>query len=324
MKITPYQEHDSSAWDELVVASQATTFLHSRKFLSYHGARFIDRSLLVFDEKERLIGVFPAALNPAHENVVVSHPGATYGGLIHAGKLRGNQAVLALDLVCQYYRNLGITRLRYKAVPYIYHVSPSQDDIYALFRLGAVLYRCDLSCTIDLAKRLPASERRRRALKDAQKQGVEVLSGIEYAPSIWSVLEENLARRHDAKPVHTLEEILMLHGMFPMQIEFVAAVHAGTVVAGAVLFHYQTVTHAQYIASSEAGYNLQALDALFEWCIGRAQQKGSARYFDFGISNENEGYFLNAGLYDFKAEFGGGGAVHEFFELNLQGEEHAA
>ena len=256
--------------------------------------------------------------------MVVSHPGATYGGLVHAGRLRGERAVLAIDLISQHYRNLGITRLRYKAVPHIYHTSPSQDDLYALFRMGALRYRCDLSCAIDLAKRLPTSERRRRALKIAHEHSVEVINGTQHAASIWSVLGENLARKHDTKPVHTLQEILMLHERFPTQIEFVAATHAGVVVAGVVLFHSPTVVHAQYIASSEAGYNLQALDVLFEWCIRRAQQDGRARYFDFGISNENEGLFLNVGLYDFKAEFGGGGAVHEFFELNLQGEKHAA
>lgn len=324
MKIVPYQEEYALDWDEFVAASHASTLLHTRRFLSYHGSRFDDRSLLILNEKDRLIGVFPAALNPACKDMVVSHPGTTYGGLVHAGKLRGEQAVLALDLISRHYRSLGITRLRYKAVPHIYHVAPSQDDLYALFRLGALRYRCDLSSAIDLAARMPVSERRRRSLKSAQKHGVEIVVGTEYAATIWSVLLENLARKHNAQPVHTLQEILMLHERFPVQIEFVAAIHSGAVVAGTVLFHSPTVTHAQYIASSEAGYNLQALDALFEWCIERARQEGIVKYFDFGISNENEGLFLNSSLYDFKAEFGGGGMVHEFFELALQGEGYAA
>ncbi|MCK9353816.1 MAG: GNAT family N-acetyltransferase [Gallionella sp.] len=323
MKIIPYQEEYASVWDDMVAASAAATILHTRRFLSYHGSRVADRSLLIFDDKERLIGVFPAALNPSCEVMVESHPGATYGGLVHAGKLRGEQAVLALNLISRHYHAMGITRLRYKAVPHIYHAAPAQDDLYAMFRLGAIRYRCDLSCAIDLAARMPASKRRLRSLKSAHIHGVEIVSSAGYAASIWSVLEENLARKHDAKPIHTLQEILVLHERFPRQIEFVAAKHAGVVVAGALLFHSPTVVHAQYIASSEVGYNLHALDALFEWCIRHAQQDG-VRYFDFGISNENEGNFLNTGLYNFKTEFGGGGIVHEFFELNLQGENHAA
>jgi len=318
VKIIPFHEEDTAAWDALVAMSRAATLLHTRKFLSYHGERFQDQSLLIRDEKDRLIGVFPAAQNPSCEDMVVSHPGSTYGGLVHAGKLRGEQVVSVLDLICQHYRALGMTRLRYKVVPHMYHSVPSQDDTYALFRLGAVRYRCDLSCAIDLAARSPVSERRRRALKSALKQGVEVFSGTEYAEPIWSVLEDNLARKHGAKPVHTLSEIRLLHERFPQHIEFVAAKHSGMVVAGVVLFHSPAVTHAQYISSSEAGYQVQALDALFEWCIVRAQKNGSTRFFDFGISNEDEGLILNRGLYDFKSEFGGGGVVHEFFELNLQ------
>jgi len=249
--------------------------------------------------------------------MVVSHPGATYGGLVHAGKLRGEQTVEAMGLICRHYRDSGMTSLRYKALPHVYHAAPSQDDLYALFRLGAKRYRCDLSCAIDLSRRLPVSERRKRALKAALKQGVEIHTGMEYAAPIWSVLSDNLARKHGAKPVHTLDEILLLHSKFPQLIEFVAAKHAGEVVAGVVLFHSTTVVHAQYISSSSAGYDLQALDALFEWVIQRAQQGNKARFFDFGISNEDEGRILNAGLYDFKSEFGGGGVVHEFFELAL-------
>lgn len=323
MRVLPFQEESAVAWDQLVAASHASNFLHTRKFLSYHGSRFVDRSLMIYDDKQCLIAIFPAALHPTCKDMVVSHPGATYGGLIHAGKLRGEKTVMALDLISQHYREQGITHLRYKAVPHIYHAAPSQDDLYALFRLGAKRYRCDLSCAIDLAARLPTSERRRRALKNAQNNALGIVGGVEYASSIWSVLEENLARKHATRPVHTLHEITMLHERFPEQIEFIAAMHHGTTIAGAVLFHSAMVTHAQYIASSEEGYNLHALDALFEWCIKRAQKAGR-RFFDFGISNENEGRILNSGLYDFKTEFGGGGIVHEFFELNLHGDHHAA
>ena len=40
--------------------------------------------------------------------------------------------------------------------------------------------------------------------------------------------------------------------------------------------------------------------------------------FDFGISTEAEGMILNEGLYRFKSEFGGGGVVHEFYEMRLE------
>jgi lipid II:glycine glycyltransferase (peptidoglycan interpeptide bridge formation enzyme) len=74
--------------------------------------------------------------------------------------------------------------------------------------------------------------------------------------------------------------------------------------------------HAQYTAASTIGNKTCALDMVFEHCMVNASTQG-ARWFDFGISNEDGGQVLNDGLYRFKAEFGGGGVVHEFFELNL-------
>ncbi len=60
------------------------TFLHTRRFLAYHQDRFKDVSLLLANDKG-IVGLFPAALDPAEARTVVSHPGITYGGLLHSG-----------------------------------------------------------------------------------------------------------------------------------------------------------------------------------------------------------------------------------------------
>ena len=89
------------------------------------------------------------------------------------------------------------------------------------------------------------------------------------------------------------------------------------------MFITPTTFHAQYIASSEMGYDCSALDAIFEQGILSAQKDGK-RWFDFGISTEVGGKVLNEGLYRFKSEFGAGGTVHEFYELDLTGGQHGA
>jgi len=52
----------------------------------------------------------------------------------------------SLGAAVAHYADQGFSALRYKAVPYIYQSTPGQDDLYALFRLGAARLRCDLSC----------------------------------------------------------------------------------------------------------------------------------------------------------------------------------
>lgn len=314
MQIRAFVESDSQQWDDFCANSVNATFLHSRRFLSYHGERFKDLSLIIEDGKQWL-AVLPAAEHPSKSQVVVSHPGITYGGLLHQGRLNGADTLQAFGQICRFYAELGYQELFYKAIPLIYPTVPAQDDLYALFRLGAERYRCDLSSSIDLSNRRQASERRRRALRKANQAGIVIDNNINRLAEFWSVLSENLAEKHQATPVHSLAEIQTLIKRFPDNIQLRCAVQAGQVVAGTLLFVTSRVLHSQYIASNAAGQEANALDAVFQHCIETAAPGN--RYFDFGISNENDGQVLNEGLYRFKTEFGGGGVVHEFYRLAL-------
>lgn len=315
LTVRRFAPEDADAWDDFCGGCLQTTFLHTRRFLSYHGNRFEDASLII-ERDGACVGLFAAAVAPGLKSLVVSHPGLTYGGVVHRGALRGESMVQALQAIRDHYAEAGFERLLYKAVPSIYHRAPAQDDLYALFRLRFSRTRCDLSSAIDLSHRLHVSDRRLRGAKKALKNGVQVACGRTYAAPIWDVLQANLKNRFDAKPVHTLAEIALLADRFPENIRFVCATVESDVVAGVVLFETSHVTHAQYIASSDEGYRICALDLIFDWCIDAASKAGK-RWFDFGISNENAGQFLNEGLYEFKSNFGGGGIVHEFYELDL-------
>ena len=316
LELRHYVDGDAEAWDAFCSEALQATFMHRRRFLSYHGERFVDRSLVI-ESGGRIVGVFPAADGSAQRAEVVSHPGITFGGLVHRGGLQGQLMLDALELICAHYRERGTARLVYKVVPSFYHRVPAEDDRYALFRLGARRFRCDLSSTIDLQRRLPLTERRRRSLKKAQAAGVEIRRGREYFAPLWRVLADNLAREHGAVPVHTLQEIELLADRFPQEIVCICAELDGDTVAGVVLFETHTAHHAQYIASSERGYAVSALDAVFAAAIDLAIARGR-RWFDFGISNEEQGLVLNSGLYRFKSEFGGGGTVHEMYEILLK------
>ena len=133
---------------------------------------------------------------------------------------------------------------------------------------------------------------------------------------MWPVLESVLGARHGVRPVHTLEEILDLHARCEGQIRFVVAELDDSVVGGTVLFCTPAAHHAQYIAADDRGTRIGALDLIFDSCIAQAAAEG-ARYFNFGVSTEPGGGGLNRGLHAFKAEFGGGGVVHEVFGLPL-------
>jgi hypothetical protein len=303
-------------WDELVGRSVNGTFLHTRRFLSYHGDRFRDVSLMVTGAQGRLAGVFPAALDPADPSVVTSHPGLSYGGLVHDGSLYGGPMVDALAELADTYRSLGFARLRYKAVPHIYQAAPAADDVYGLFRLGASRHGCDLAAVVDLACRGEIRADRRRAQRRAQDAGVQVEHGWQHAPGFWQILAANLAGRHGAAPTHSLAQICDLHERFPGRVVLVAATSGAELLGGCLFFATSHVLQGQYLAATERGRAVHATDPAIEYGIELARERG-CRYVSFGTSTHDRGARLNESQYDFKISFGARGVVHDHYELEL-------
>lgn len=316
MKIKFYEKSNSKQWDEFIKKSYNGTFLHTRKFLSYHKDRFIDRSIIIYDDKDNIVAVFPAAISTTNITEIVSHPGITYGGII-IDKLYGMSIIDVLVEICKFYKSQGFEVLIYKTVPYIYHKKYSQDDLYALFRLNAERERCDLSATIKLNEDLKIREATKRKAKKAEKNNIQIVSGREYISEYWKVLENNLKETHDAKPVHTLEEITDLFDRFEENLECVVATKDNEVIAGIILFNINKVSHAQYISNKYKDKNYGGLELLFLTAIKNATLKGM-EYFDFGTSNENQGKYLNKSLYQFKRGFNSGGVVYETYKIDLR------
>ncbi len=315
--VRSYQPAHAEAWEELVGRSCNGTFMHTRRFLSYHVDRFLDHSMVLEDRRGRVVGVFPAAVSPACPQTIVSHPGLTYGGVVHDGSVRGASMIAALGEIADLYRRLGYRRLQYKAVPAIYHSAPADDDLYALFRLEGRRYRSDLSAAIDLSHRGPVTQRRARSRRRAEAASVSTDESWDEIGGFWEILEANLAQRHETAPVHSLSEIQLLHDLFPDEIILIAARITGTLVGGTVLFAAGPVLHMQYTATTEQGRTACVTDLVMERAIDLACRRGH-RFFDFGVSTPHEGWCLDEGLYEFKISFGAGGVVHNHYELNLQ------
>ena len=311
----PYDGTHADEWNALVTASKNATFLLDRRYMDYHSERFHDCSLL-FYKKGELIAALPANW-VAEEGTVCSHGGLTYGGLILSPHITAVEALEVFSCAMDYYqKTLGAVRWIYKPMPYIYHRQPAEEDLYALFRLGATLHSRAISSVIDLKERLPMRELRRRGVKRAQGAGVTFVESTDYA-AFWPILTEVLQTKHGRNPVHTLEEMLLLQSRFPEQIRlFLSLSSEGTPLAGTVVFETERVAHAQYIAASSEGKATGALDGLFDWLI--SERYADKSYFDFGISTEQGGTRLNEGLQFQKEGFGARAVVYDAYEIRLK------
>ena len=183
-----------------------------------------------------------------------------------------------------------------------------------MFRVGARLAGRALSSAVDNGSPVGFNELRRRKVAKAAKNGVVYSCSDDYA-SYWNILSAVLELRHDCKPVHSLEEIMLLHSRFPHNIKLYAAHAGGAMVAGCVVYETANVAHIQYIASSDEGRAVGALDGLFHYLINDVYR--DVRFVDFGISTENGGTVLNDGLLFQKEGFGARGVVYDVYEIDL-------
>jgi hypothetical protein len=309
IRVATYSSQHKQIWDEMIARSRNGVFLFLRDYMEYHSDRFQDASTLFFDEHKPL-AVFPANRSG---DLVISHGGLTFGGVISGNNVGASAMLELFDALCGWLRGQGVKTLLYKPVPHIYHRVPAEEDLYALFRSGARLVRRDLSSTMDMACRSPMQERRLRQLKRGERVFV-VRESHDYGAFI-DLVASTLANKYHVKPTHSAEEIVLLSGRFPQNIRLFAAYRAEQLCAGVLVYESAHVAHAQYIAGTDDAKREGALDCIFNELLER--RYATKRYFDWGISTEQAGRWLNSDLVQNKEGYGARGVVYDTYELDL-------
>lgn len=301
-------------WDRFVSRSRQPSFLLLRGYMDYHSHRFADYSLIA-RRGGRILAMLPAEREAGQGGVVTSHRGLTYGGWLTP--LRHFNAATMLEVfgeAVSFMRADGVERLLYTPVPHIYTVQPADEDIYALFRLGAQITGCGISSAISLSSPAPTNESTRQAVRLALRSDVTVSESDDY-PLFWQMLTECLAERHHVAPTHSLSEMQLLHERFPRNIRLFIAREGDRAVAGAVVYITPRVIHTQYMATTPRGRRIKALALLIRELA--AMFAPTHTYLDFGTSTESDGRVLNPGLLLQKSGHGAHGIALPRFTLPL-------
>jgi hypothetical protein len=311
IKIARYQESHREAWRSLIINSRNGTFLHHRDYIDYHRQRFIDASL-IFIRNEQLVGALPANLNG---DVLESHGGLSYGGLVMAPSLHSWEVLPIFESIAKWCKHNGIQSFKYKSIPHIYHRISAEEDLYALQMIGAKVHRRDLSTSISLlGEPVNASKGRISSAIKAIRNGVTVRESEDF-DSFMRIASDQLKLRYNTRPTHTAEEITLLHNLFPNNIKLLGGYIGNNLAGGIVLYLTDTVCHVQYIASTDEGKAIGLVDA----CISEALSKHAEnrRWFDFGISTTELGKRFNQGLALFKETWGGRSIVFDQYSLSI-------
>lgn len=321
MKVKKYTDSEFDRWDRFVGLSRNGTIMQERKFIGYHGAdRFLDCSLMFFDGRDNLTAVIPAALKKTGEKILYSHPGTSHGGIVVDYSFGTSNALLLVQTLVDHCRAGGFEAIEIKPVPRIYHHWPCDEIEFALRHCGFVPVFTELATVLPLVEGfVPGKYMSGTALRNArkaEKAGVEVRECEDYT-TYWSILENNLGRRHGARPTHTLGEIKELTARYPQQIRLWAAFYREVMISGVVVFLLNSrVINCFYIAQDYNFQQLRPLNLVFNRLISWGAEKGY-RYLDWGISTEDKGRLVNHGLFRYKEEFGGRGLLRETYRLEL-------
>ncbi|PVY38214.1 GNAT family N-acetyltransferase [Pontibacter virosus] len=308
--VVRYSSGHKSGWDAFVKASKNGTFLFLRDYMEYHADRFKDHSLL-FYYKDKLVAVLPASTS---NKELHSHAGLSYGGMVSGKKMKSQLMLQVFEALVRYSREQHFSALYYKAIPHIYHQLPAEEDLYALFRYGAILYRRDVNSVIDLGNRLPYNQLRKRKINKAASYTLEIRESQDYG-TYMQMASQLLGEKYQLNPIHTAEELIRLSNSFPENIKLKAIYEGEEMVAGLVIYETATVAHSQYICSNARGQKLAALDCLTDYLINKVYPH--KKYFSFGVSTEQQGLYLNEGLASYKESYGARTVVHDFYRLDF-------
>ena len=310
--VRPYRESDYANWNAFIGQAKNATFLFHRDFMEYHKDRFKDFSLMIFNN-EKLIAVLPA--NRVGD-IVYSHQGLTYGGLVYSTKLNGEKVENILNSLVSFFKENDVQSFYFKPIPLFYTLKGNAEMDFFMLKKGAFLDKKEMNLGINLSLPLTISKSKLKHFRKIEELDLELVEEQQLELFWKLVLEPRLLEKYDAKPVHTLKEITALKEKFPKNIKQFSVYFEDVIIAGVTILETETVVKSQYGATTKKGEELRALDFLFINLIQKYKSEGKL-FFDMGIVNEDNEKGYHAGLLKQKEELGCSVYSQDFYKMNL-------
>ncbi len=305
-RYTPEREDE---WNSFVSESLNGTFLFHRNYMDYHADRFEDCSLMVM-RRGKLISLIAANVD---NGVFHSHGGLSYGGFIVDRKMGASRMMEMFDGFLEYLQAGEFSEVIYKPVPILFHGSPCEFDLYALFRNDFDLSRREISTLINIPN-ARFKQNRKSGYNFAVKNNVKLIETDDYDTFI-GIANERLESKYAVRAVHTADELRLLKTAFPENIRLFGAFREGRMLGGSLLYLINRTVHAQYLYCNDEGREFRGLDFMIVSLL--RENYSSYDWFDFGKSTEDGGHYLNQALIKTKEEFGGTSICYDTYSASI-------
>lgn len=331
MTIIPYSASLSETWDAFVESSKNGTFLFKRGYIDRHDSALVDCSLLIYqgdyerEEREHilpieeLVAVFPATWDE-NERKIYSHNGLTYGGMVVKESVSQTEALQCLQGVLQFYDRMYMAKsVVIKPIPNIYSSYPNGEEMYAIFRAGGRLCGRVVCSVIGMSNPLKMQSARTRLANKAIESGVYIDRMMEgdwqCLEEFWTIYEKMDHSTDDQSNCQTCNDLRSLMETFPREIKLYVARKDERILSGIIIYVTKKVAHVQYVANTQEGRELGALDLLIRHLVNVRYK--SIRYFDLGSTTNADGTVQNTTKLQLREDYGGRAVCYDGYEIRL-------
>lgn len=326
LSIEKFNSENEERWDNFIAKDSVNgTFLHSRKFLNYHEDRFVDHSLLI-KKNTNIVSVIPACeIIEDSKRVFYSHKGSTFGGIVINKSFNDiNHINSIFSILEEYLKKQDFDKIVLKNTSEIFCEGNTSILDYFYYKYDYKNYN-ELSLYIDFSRYLPIIESnfsasKRRDLKYSLKYDLQfkVLVTDEEVNCFYKLLVQSL-KKHNTKPVHSLEELLNLKNIRLNDIvKFYGIYYKDNLIAGSMVFNFNNnAFHTQYLASDASYQNYYPMNFL-NYNLIKEAYINKFKFFSFGINTEDKGKVLNTSLAQFKEGFGAIGSINRTYYKDLK------
>lgn len=315
-RINELDENLKDKIDNFILDNDTTgEFINSLDYLSYHGNRFTEDSVVVFDMPSRNIkGVLLMCV--VDERTVVSHLGTTFAGPIINLKTTYQELNDILDLMLGYYEK-KYREIILKILPYYYAKQPIGVLEYLLMRRGYTYGMSALANVISLKNiqteedlfKTYTSNRRNKVRRAIKSKKFVFKKCNEISEEIWEHMNTVLKKRFNAHTTHSYSEIIELHKRVPNQIiPYEVRTTDGEYASFALVYKFKNVFHTQYLDMNYE-FSGEYPNYLLIHSLIQDAVLNKFSIFSLGASTEQMGEYLNEGLYTYKNRYGGGSII---------------
>ena len=217
MEIIEYNTDWKDKWDNFVLGSNNGTLFHMQRFFDYHKKGKFTFNHLIFLDKGNIVGLLPGS---RIGNLYESPIGSSYGSIV-TKDIKFSYAIEMVSTLIDYGKANGIKEFLLTSAPRVYEKHPNENLDFAMLWQGFKYDLHYISSAIrlfphgDIILRFQPTVRRniRKTLKNADLR-IEL---NDHYNEFYPILIDNKAR-HDVKPTHSLEDLLMLKKLLPENI----------------------------------------------------------------------------------------------------------